>query len=95
MDENILEIKNMCKTIGKFKLNNIDFSIKRGFVTGFLGRNGAGKTTTIKTIMNLYVKDSGEINIFGLDNFKNEKEIKDRIGYVSDEKMYFDDMSLE
>ncbi|MEN8905732.1 MAG: ABC transporter ATP-binding protein [Clostridiales bacterium] len=95
INENIIEVKDMIKTIGDFSLKEISFSLERGYIMGFLGRNGAGKTTTIKTILNLYVKESGIIDIFGLDNFNNEKEVKDKIGYVSDEKMYFDDMTID
>ena len=62
---------------------------------GFVGPNGAGKSTTIKMIMNLIRKDSGEIKIFGKDNKKAEKEIKQNIGFVYDENHYYEDLTCE
>lgn len=92
--ENILEIKNLNKSYNNFKLENINLNLERGFIMGFIGPNGAGKTTTIKLIMNLIKRNSGEIKVFGLDNLHNEKEIKNRIGFVYDECNYFDNLSL-
>lgn len=92
--ESILEIKNVNKAFKGFQLKNIDFHLEKGYIMGFIGPNGAGKTTTIKLIMNLMKKDSGTIKIFGLDNIKDEKSIKDRIGFVYDENYFYDNLSL-
>src|SRR5690554_3950074 len=93
--ENILEVKSLTKTFQDFTLKNISFSLPKGFITGFIGPNGSGKTTTIKLIMNLLKKDSGEINVFGLDHLKHEKEIKNRIGFVYDESHYYEELTVE
>lgn len=61
---------------------------------GFIGPNGAGKTTTIKLIMNLLKKDGGKINVFGKDNVKYEKEIKNNIGFVYDENHFYSELSI-
>lgn len=92
--ENILEIKNLCKNYNNFKLDNINFNLEKGYIMGFIGPNGAGKTTTIKLIMNLIEKPSGEIKIFGLDNIRNEKEVKNRTGFVYDDCNYYENLSL-
>lgn len=91
----ILEINNLHKKYDSFSLNNVSFSLERGFVMGFIGPNGSGKTTTIKLIMNLIKKHSGEIKVFGLDNLKCENEIKERIGFVYDENYYYDELTIE
>lgn len=90
----ILEVKNLAKEYKDFKLNNISFSLDRGYIMGFIGPNGAGKSTTIKLIMNLIKKNSGEIKIFGLDNIKREKEVKEKIGFVYDENYYYDELTI-
>jgi ABC-2 type transport system ATP-binding protein len=92
--ENILEIKNLKKSFRDFTLNNINISLPKGFITGFIGPNGSGKTTTIKLIMNLLKRDSGEINVFGLDNIQHEKEIKNRIGFVYDESHFYEELTV-
>lgn len=95
MSNKIIEIKNLTKEYEDFKLNNISFSLDRGYIMGFIGENGAGKTTTIKLIMNLLKRDEGEIQIFGKDNIDNEREIKERIGFVYDECFYYENLSIK
>ena len=36
-----------------------------------------------------------EIKVFGLDNVKHEKEIKNRIGFVYDENCFYEELSLD
>ena len=55
---------------------------------GFIGENGAGKTTTIKAILDIIRSYTGEIKIFGLDNKKEDKKVKENIGAVLDD-MFF------
>lgn len=83
--ENILEIKNLCKKYNGFELKNVNLALPKGMIMGLIGENGAGKTTTIKAILNVLNRDSGEINIFGLNNKENEKIIKEDIGVVLDD----------
>lgn len=91
----ILEIKELKKEFAGFSLKNIGFSMEKGCIMGFIGPNGSGKTTTIKLIMNLLKKDGGEIKVFGLDNIKHEKEIKNRIGFVYDENCFYEELSVD
>lgn len=92
--ENILEVNNLSKNYKDFSLKDVNFKLERGYIMGFIGQNGAGKTTTIKLIMNLINRKSGQIKIFGLDNIKNEKEVKEKIGFVYDETYCYEDLSL-
>lgn len=93
--DNILEIKNLSKNYKNFKLDNISFNLQKGYIMGLIGPNGAGKTTIIKSIMNLIMKDSGEVKIFGMDHQKYEIEIKKRIGFVYDTPNYYDHLTLQ
>jgi ABC-2 type transport system ATP-binding protein len=90
----ILELKNVNKEYKDFSLNNISFDLEEGYIMGLIGPNGAGKSTTIKLIMNLVKKNSGEIKIFGLDNIKHEKEIKQKIGFVYDENYFYEELTI-
>ncbi|WP_058485024.1 ABC transporter ATP-binding protein [Defluviitalea phaphyphila] len=92
--EPILEVKNLKKNFKDFSIKNINFTLEKGYIMGFIGPNGAGKSTTIKLIMNLLKKDDGEIKIFGLDNIKYEKEIKNRIGFVFDENYFYEELTI-
>lgn len=93
--ENLLEINNVSKRFEDFSLKDIGFNLKKGYIMGFIGPNGAGKTTTIKLIMNLLHKDEGEIRVFGLDNKKDERLIKDRIGFVYDENYFYEELTVQ
>lgn len=91
----ILEIKNVNKSYDNFRLKNISFTLDKGYIMGFIGPNGAGKSTTIKLIMNLLKRDSGEIKVFGLDNIKDEREIKQKIGFIYDKNHFYDELALK
>lgn len=91
---NVLEINNITKDYKKFKIDNISFNLPKGYIMGFIGANGAGKTTTIKLILNMIKRDSGEIKVFGLDNIREEENIKEQIGVVFDECYYLEDWTL-
>ncbi|WP_317852104.1 ATP-binding cassette domain-containing protein [Paraclostridium sp. AKS73] len=73
---NVIDIKNLNKTLGNFKLTINDIEIKKGYITGFIGPNGSGKTTTMKLIMNMLKKDSGTIKVFGKEREVDDLEIK-------------------
>lgn len=92
--DNILEINKLRKNYKDFALKDISFSLQRGYIMGFIGPNGAGKSTTIKLIMNLLKKDGGDIRIFGLDPAKQERKIKNRIGFVYDENYFYEDLTV-
>jgi len=85
-----IEAKNVNKTF--LKRNQkvralIDFSItiKRGTIHGLLGPNGAGKSTFINILGGLVKKNSGNINICGINIDKNIKLSKFKIGIVPQE----------
>lgn len=86
--ENILEVKNLSKKYKDFELKDISFALPKGMIMGFIGENGAGKTTTIKAILDIIRDYHAEIKIFGLDNRKDGKKIKEDIGVVLDD-MFF------
>ena len=65
----------------------VDFSIeiKKGTIHGLLGPNGAGKSTFINILGGLVKKNSGEVNICGINIDKNIKLSKFKIGIVPQE----------
>lgn len=66
MNENVVEINNLCKTYKDTKaIAHVNMTIKKGDIYGFIGRNGAGKSTTLKMIVGLIFPTSGQIKLFG------------------------------
>ena len=88
--KNAIEINGLTKKYDGFVLDNISFNVPKGSIMGFIGQNGAGKTTTIRLLLNLIKRDSGTINMLGLDNLTHEREIKEQISAVFDEIPFHD-----
>ncbi|WP_078392672.1 ABC transporter ATP-binding protein [Shouchella patagoniensis] len=93
--EDVVTFTNVHKAYKDFALKNVSFSVKKGFITGFIGPNGSGKTTTIKLMLNLLQADSGTIRVFGNEYKTNSKEIKQRIGFVYAEHQLYKHLTVE
>lgn len=92
--ENLIEFNHVNRTFRNFQLKDLNLSVKKGFISGFIGGNGAGKSTIIKLMMNLLQPDSGTISIMGMNYTNHEKEIKQRIGFVYDENVFYEQLTL-
>ena len=85
----VLTVRDLTKNYPSFTLDHVSFSLEEGKITGFIGRNGAGKTTTINSMLSFVRPDAGEISFFGLDYPEHDREIKERIGFVSAGMTYY------
>ena len=78
MNNNVyLKLENVKKSFANFELDNVSFSLPKGYIMGLIGSNGAGKTTTIKLILNMLDIENGNIEVLGKDYKENEKEISE------------------
>jgi ABC-2 type transport system ATP-binding protein len=82
----MIEIKKVTKTYNnKIKaIRDLSLDIPDGKIIGFIGLNGAGKTTLIKMMTGILKPDKGSIIINGLDIAENPIEVKQDIGYITD-----------
>jgi ABC-2 type transport system ATP-binding protein len=64
-------------------VRGVSIEVERGEIFGFLGPNGAGKTTTLRMLTTLLPIEDGTATIAGLDVRTQPKEVRQRIGYVS------------
>lgn len=79
----MIEIVNLKKNYGKFTaLHDVNITVKKGEVFGFIGPNGSGKTTTIRVLLGILQATAGTAKVFGLDAWKDAVEIHKRIAYV-------------
>ena len=63
----ILEARGVTKRFGGLvAVNNIDFVIEQGSISGLIGPNGAGKTTFFNMITGLYPPTSGDLLFDGM-----------------------------
>jgi ABC-2 type transport system ATP-binding protein len=91
----LLAFRNVSKQYAGFTLDNVSFSLPRGYIGGLIGPNGAGKTTIVKLLLNLVHRDSGEIDVAGMDPARQEVAVKQRIGFVHEAPSYYDHLSLD
>lgn len=76
-----ITVENVCKSYGTTRaVDNLSFQTWPGEVFGLLGPNGAGKTTSIEMIVGLRPRDSGKIEVLGLDPQQHPRKVKARIG---------------
>ena len=79
----IIRISNLTKDFKDVRaVDDLSFTVNSGEVYGFLGQNGAGKSTTIRMILTLIRPSSGSIEVFGMDLFKNRREILRQVGAI-------------
>lgn len=79
----IIKIEQLSKSFGDVKaVQNISFHVKEGELFAFLGVNGAGKSTTINIICGQLFKDSGSIEIDGMNIDDHLDQIKNELGVV-------------
>ncbi len=88
----ILAVRDVVKTFGDVRaVDGVSFTIRKGTITGLLGRNGAGKTTTIRMITGVFMPDTGSIDWLG---GSNGIPFRDRIGYLPEERGLYRQMKI-
>lgn len=75
-------------------VNGVSFSVPVGSIFALLGPNGAGKTTTIKMLLNLLEPTSGSARVLGCDTTQLTKSHFCRVGYVAEDQLYPEWMTL-
>ncbi len=81
----MVQIDRLCKSYGSFRaLDELNLSIEKGELFGFVGPNGAGKTTTMRIISGLLRADSGTVMVGGIDARRDTRHLKEKIGYMPD-----------
>src|SRR5215212_8555378 len=97
-DSFVIETAGLQKSYGSFEaLRGLELQVPPGSIFGFLGRNGAGKTTTMKLLLGMAQPTGGTARVFGLDanDAQASVEIRQRTGFVSEEKELYDSMTVD
>lgn len=84
--DDVIVIENLTKDYGNNQgIFDINLTIKKGEMVGFVGTNGSGKTTTIRNILGFVKPTRGHVYVNGLESWNNASEIAKHVGYVTGE----------
>ncbi len=87
---------SVTKKFGGFTaVDSVSLEIRPGECFGLLGPNGAGKSTFIGMIYGVNLRTEGHLSIFGLDPSTSSREIKKRLGVVTQDNALDESLSVE
>ena len=90
----MIEIKNVSMRFdNSLALDGVSMSIPEGCAYGLLGSNGAGKSTLLRMLSGIYRPYSGEVLIDG-EPVYNNVPVKEKVFFINDETVQFNDMTL-
>ena len=74
-------------------VDNVNMTIRKGDIYGFIGQNGAGKTTLIRLITGLAHKTAGEIELFGGSSEEELNKGRELIGSLIESPAFYANMT--
>ena len=94
MKEVILKTYNITKKYGnQVAVNNVNMTIRKGEIYGFIGQNGAGKTTLIRLITGLIHKTGGEIELLGATGENELNKSRTMVGSLIETPSFYTNMT--
>ncbi|MDE3274231.1 ABC transporter ATP-binding protein [Pseudoalteromonas sp. G4] len=95
MSDAVINANGLTKQFGEvIAVNQLDLTINKGEVYGFLGPNGCGKTTAIRMLTGLLMPTSGEVSVLGLSLPKQANLLRYKIGYMTQKFSLYDDLTV-
>ena len=80
---------------GQRVVDHLDFELRKGEITGFLGLNGAGKTTTMKMMCGALLPDEGDVRVFGHSILLEREQAQQHLGYLPEHNPLYPDMYVK
>ncbi len=91
-----IESVGLTRKFGEFvAVDHLDFTVAKGEIFGFLGPNGSGKSTTIRMLTGIISPTSGTARVAGFEVGRESRQIKFRIGYMSQKFSLYEDLMVE
>ena len=96
MTEFAIQARGLSKDFGELRaVSSLDLDVPRGQIYGFLGPNGSGKSTTIRMLCGLLKPSEGSADVLGIHVPGSTRELKPRIGYMTQKFSLFGDMTVQ
>jgi len=92
--ETMIECEGLTRRFGHFTaVDHVSLKVAKGSIFGFLGPNGSGKSTVIRMLCGLLEPSEGSARIGGFDVVKQNDDIKNLIGYMSQKFSLYDELT--
>ncbi|GGP71266.1 MULTISPECIES: ABC transporter ATP-binding protein [Streptomyces] len=77
----VIRCQDLSKRYGDLlAVDGVSFEVQQGEIFGMIGPNGAGKSTLMECVEGLRTRDSGTVEVLGMDPAKDAAEIHERVG---------------
>ena len=91
-----IDVRGVTKSFdGRVVVDHVALRVEQGEIYGFLGPNGSGKTTFIRMLCGLLKADGGEGTCLGYDFLTGSREIKNRVGYMTQRFSFYEDLTVQ
>lgn len=92
MTQTVISVDHVVQNYGKsVVLHNVDLTVEKGEIIGFLGPSGSGKTTLVKTIVGMNRPKNGSVTVHGV-TMPSLEAVKS-IGYMAQSDALYEDLS--
>lgn len=78
----LIKASGISKSYPDFELSEVNLEVETGEIVGVLGPNGAGKSTLMQVLTGQIGRDSGDLDVLGLDPGENPVELRGLIGVL-------------
>ena len=93
--EMVVAVEGITERYGpRIALEKLSLTLREGEVFGLVGANGGGKTTTLRILAGILKPDLGRGRVLGFDVMRDAKEIRERVGYMSQRFSLYADLSV-
>jgi len=86
----VLEVRGLTKRFGStVAVDDLDLTIRRGEVLGFLGPNGSGKSTTVSMVLGLVAPTRGSIHIMDQSLADDPSLVSQHVGAIIENPAFY------
>ena len=90
-----IKARGITKNFGELRaVDQVDLTVAKRQVYGFLGPNGSGKSTSIRMLCGLLTPSAGEIEVLGLQIPAQAETLRRHIGYMTQQFSLFADLTV-
>lgn len=91
----VISTEDLTVRFGNFTaVDRLNLHIEPGQIFGFLGPNGSGKSTTVRVLCGILPPSAGKCYILGHDIAAEKKDIRQKIGYMSQKFSLYQDLTV-